>query len=56
MASAGLIAGADGTLVEIHEAPEKAMSDGAQTLSFQEAQELFRQLAALFETRQKLGL
>jgi 3-deoxy-7-phosphoheptulonate synthase len=54
MALAGLMAGADGTLVEVHEVPEKAMSDGAQTLSFQEAQELFRQLHVLFETRRDL--
>jgi 3-deoxy-7-phosphoheptulonate synthase len=54
MALAGLMAGADGTLVEVHEVPEKAMSDGAQTLSFQEAEELFRQLNALFETRREL--
>jgi 3-deoxy-7-phosphoheptulonate synthase len=54
MACAGLIAGADGTLVEIHEVPEKAMSDSAQTLSFQEAEELFRILSTLFEVRQEL--
>ncbi len=54
MALAGLMAGADGTLVEVHETPDKALSDGAQTLSFQEAEQLFRQLNALFEMRCEL--
>jgi 3-deoxy-7-phosphoheptulonate synthase len=47
MAMAGLVAGADGTLVEIHERPEEALSDAAQTLSYQEAQELFARLRQL---------
>jgi len=47
MALAGLAAGADGCLLEVHEKPEEAMSDGAQTLSFQEAGGLFRKLRAL---------
>lgn len=34
MARAALAAGADGLLVEIHPEPEKAWSDGAQTLDF----------------------
>jgi 3-deoxy-7-phosphoheptulonate synthase len=41
MALAGVAAGADGTIVEIHEKPECAMSDGAQTLNYDEASELF---------------
>lgn len=47
MAMAGLVAGADGTLVEIHERPEEALSDAAQTLSFSEAEQLFSQLRQL---------
>ena len=47
MAMAGLVAGADGTLVEIHERPEEALSDAAQTLSYQEAQALFERLRQL---------
>lgn len=54
MAMAGLMAGADGCLVEVHECPEKALSDGAQTLNFAEAEALFRQLAALYEARESL--
>jgi 3-deoxy-7-phosphoheptulonate synthase len=34
MALAGLAAGADGLMIEVHPEPEKAMSDGAQSLDF----------------------
>lgn len=47
MVAAGVVAGADGTLLEVHEAPEKAKSDGAQTLSFEEASEALRVIEAL---------
>jgi 3-deoxy-7-phosphoheptulonate synthase len=42
MARASVAAGADGLIVEVHPNPEKAMSDGFQTLNF----EAFRQLMA----------
>jgi 3-deoxy-7-phosphoheptulonate synthase len=47
MALAGAVAGADGLLIEIHKCPEEALSDGAQTLSFEEARELFEKLGRL---------
>lgn len=56
MALAGLMAGADGTLIEVHECPEKALSDGAQTLNFNEAATLFRQLRTVFQTRCELDV
>lgn len=34
MAKAALVAGADGVLVEVHPEPEKALSDGPQSLTF----------------------
>lgn len=46
MALAGTLAGADGVIVEVHPEPEKAFSDGAQTLSFPEATTLFHRLRA----------
>jgi 3-deoxy-7-phosphoheptulonate synthase len=49
MALAGAVAGADGLLIEIHKCPEEALSDGAQTLSFEEAQELFEKIGRLTE-------
>lgn len=47
MALAGVVAGADGTLIEIHDCPEKAASDGSQTLNFEEAQALFERIAVV---------
>lgn len=41
MTLAGIMAGADGLLLEVHHEPEKAFSDGQQTLSFQEAAALY---------------
>jgi len=51
MALAGAVAGADGLLIEIHKCPEEALSDGAQTLSFDEAHELFEKIGRLAELR-----
>lgn len=51
MALAGLAAGADGLLIEIHPEPDKALSDGAQTLDFIAMETLMKklnQLAPLF--------
>lgn len=47
MALAGVIAGADGVILEVHETPEKAFSDGQQTLSYQQASGLFNSLRQL---------
>jgi 3-deoxy-7-phosphoheptulonate synthase len=49
MALAALAAGADGLLVEIHPDPDKALSDGAQSLSFDEFDRLLVRLQALAE-------
>jgi 3-deoxy-7-phosphoheptulonate synthase len=40
MTLAAVMAGADGALIEIHPTPEKAMSDGQQSLSFEEMSQL----------------
>jgi 3-deoxy-7-phosphoheptulonate synthase len=47
MALASLAAGADGLLIEIHPDPDKALSDGAQSLSFPAFEELTVSLQAL---------
>src|SRR5262249_32472128 len=44
MALAGLAAGADGLLVEVHPDPGKAMSDGAQSLDFAAFRRMMEQL------------
>ena len=47
MAKAALVAGAHGVLIEVHPEPEKALSDGPQSLTFQG-------FAALMEDIKKL--
>jgi 3-deoxy-7-phosphoheptulonate synthase len=44
MARAAVAAGADAIIVEVHHCPEKAMSDGAQSLYPRQFEELMRQL------------
>jgi len=44
MALAGVMAGADGLIVEVHQHPEKAFSDGQQTLNFKEAEALYSKI------------
>jgi 3-deoxy-7-phosphoheptulonate synthase len=45
LARAGVAIGADGLIVEVHPAPEKAVSDGAQSLDIPQFQEMMRSLA-----------
>jgi 3-deoxy-7-phosphoheptulonate synthase len=47
VALAGVVAGADGIIIEIHESPEDAASDGAQTLDYVESAQLFHKIRAL---------
>jgi 3-deoxy-7-phosphoheptulonate synthase len=44
MARAGIAAGADGLIVEVHPVPEKALSDGHQSLAISEFAELMQQV------------
>ena len=44
MAKAALAVGADGVIVEVHPEPEKALSDGEQSLTFENFAELMRGL------------
>lgn len=44
MARAAVAAGADGILVEVHPNPDKALSDGAQSLFPEQFEDLMRQL------------
>lgn len=52
IALASVMAGADGVIVEVHQRPEKAFSDGQQTLSYQEANRLYTRLRQTFELRE----
>jgi 3-deoxy-7-phosphoheptulonate synthase len=44
MARAALAAGADGLLIEVHNDPEKALSDGAQSLYPEQFEQLMKEL------------
>jgi len=44
MARASLAAGADGLLIEVHNDPEKALSDGAQSLFPEQFEQLMKEL------------
>ncbi|HET8723559.1 MAG TPA: 3-deoxy-7-phosphoheptulonate synthase [Anaeromyxobacteraceae bacterium] len=47
IARAGIAAGADGIMVEVHPKPEKALSDGHQSLSIPEFDELMREVRVI---------
>ncbi|MBK9290503.1 MAG: 3-deoxy-7-phosphoheptulonate synthase [Bacteroidetes bacterium] len=55
MALAAVMAGADGVLLEVHNCPERAMSDGQQTLDYSEASRLYTQLRATWELRKQFN-
>ncbi|MEM7037897.1 MAG: 3-deoxy-7-phosphoheptulonate synthase, partial [Bacteroidota bacterium] len=54
MALAGIMAGADGVIVEVHSCPEKAFSDGQQTLDYAEASALYRKMRKVHHLREEL--
>ena len=49
LARAGVAIGADGIIVEVHPCPEKAVSDGAQSLTRQDFREMMRELQPYIE-------
>lgn len=54
VALAGVMAGADAVIMEVHSNPAKAFSDGQQTLSFPESEKAFKGLRECFKLRQEL--
>ncbi|MFD2203391.1 3-deoxy-7-phosphoheptulonate synthase [Shivajiella indica] len=56
MALAGVMAGADGIIYETHEIPEKAYSDGQQTLDFEQSALLADWIRKTFALRKKFEL
>lgn len=54
MALASIMAGADGIIVEIHNKPEEAYSDGQQTLDYSEAMALYKKVRKTYELRKSL--
>jgi len=55
MALAGVMAGADGLLVEIHATPERAISDGDQSLNLAEASRFIRKVHDAVRFREALN-
>lgn len=53
IALASVMAGADGVIFEVHATPEKAFSDGQQTLNFQEANLLIGRMRKAFQLREE---
>ncbi len=47
VALAAVAAGADGLLIEVHPNPDKALSDGAQSLTFENFEQLMRSVATI---------
>ncbi|MGA2285994.1 MAG: 3-deoxy-7-phosphoheptulonate synthase, partial [Dehalococcoidia bacterium] len=53
MSLASVAAGADGLMVEIHPDPDRALSDGAQSLNFENFRRLMGRLSALSEALER---
>jgi 3-deoxy-7-phosphoheptulonate synthase len=47
LARAGVAVGADGLMIEVHDQPERALSDGAQALNLEQYEELVREVHAM---------
>ncbi len=53
MSMASIAAGADGLMIEVHEHPEEALSDGQQSLNFREFDELLKTCRSLFDVKSR---
>lgn len=49
LARAGVAVGADGLIVEVHDQPEHALSDGAQALNLEQYEDLVREVRSIHE-------
>jgi len=49
VALASIMAGADAVIMEVHETPQKAFSDGQQTLSHRQAQKTYQNMLSTRE-------
>lgn len=55
MTLAGVMTGADGIIIEVHEEPEKAISDGQQSLNFDEADALYKNVRTILKAKRQLN-
>ena len=49
LARAGVAVGADGLIIEVHNQPERALSDGAQSLTLEQYEQLAQEVRAIHE-------
>jgi 3-deoxy-7-phosphoheptulonate synthase len=49
LARAGVAVGADGLIIEVHDQPERALSDGAQALTIEQYEQLVNEVRAIHE-------
>jgi 3-deoxy-7-phosphoheptulonate synthase len=49
LARAGVATGADGLIIEVHDQPERALSDGAQSLTLEQYEQLVSEVRAIHE-------
>lgn len=49
LARAGVAVGADGLIIEVHDQPERALSDGAQALTVEQYEQLVNEVRAIHE-------
>jgi 3-deoxy-7-phosphoheptulonate synthase len=49
LARAGVAVGADGLIVEVHDQPEHALSDGAQALTLEQYEEMVTEVRSIYE-------
>lgn len=55
LARAGIAVGADGLMVEVHGRPEEALSDGAQSLMFDEYEQMVREVRQIHDVISRNG-
>ena len=55
LARAGVAVGADGLMVEVHGRPEEALSDGAQSLMFEEYEQMLREVRRIHDVVSRNG-
>lgn len=54
VAKAAIAAGADGIMVEVHQQPDRALSDGRQSLTPQNMASLYEQIRTLAQLEKKV--
>ncbi|HEY8444704.1 MAG TPA: 3-deoxy-7-phosphoheptulonate synthase [Bacilli bacterium] len=56
LSRAAIAVGADGLLVEIHDDPNQALSDQAETINFEEFKQLYKEIMVIYESLKKITL